>query len=95
MKIQNSALALTGSACPGKAADLFYVTHYAAICELSGPYLTEDDAKLSLASMLSAEAVVSRRTVAVLDDRTYRLAVHNGAVVRAFAGADRLGVTHG
>lgn len=95
MKIQNSALALTGSACPEKAIELFYVTRYAAICELSGPYLTEDDAKLSLASMLSAEAVVSRRTLALLDDRTYRLAVHNGIVVRAFAGTDRLGVTHG
>nr|WP_256737567.1 hypothetical protein [Pseudomonas sp. dw_358] len=83
--IQNDALAPTGSACPEKATDLFYVTHHAAPWDLSGPYLTEGDAELSLASTLCPGAVVSRRAVEALDERTHALAVRNGTVVRAFA----------
>lgn len=95
MKIQNSALALTGTACPKKAAELWYVTHPKAPKALLGPFLTQADAECGRVVMRSTEAVVTACLVDAIDDITRWHAVNNGSVCRAFAGADRLGVNHG
>jgi hypothetical protein len=91
MKIQNSAQALAGSACPKKATELFYVTHPKVPKALLGPFLTEADAECGRIVMRSADAVVTSALVDHLDDFTRSHAVNNGQVCRAFAGADHQG----
>ena len=95
MQNQNSAQALAGSACPEKATELFYVTHPKAPKALLGPFLSQADAECGRVVMRSADAVVVARLVGSIDDITYGHGVNNGRVCRAFAGADRLGVSHG
>lgn len=87
MKVQNGALALTGSACPEKANELFYVTHPKAPKALMGPFLTEADAECGRIVMRSADAQVTASLVDSIDEMTYWHGVNNGAIVRAFAGA--------
>ncbi|KAF0255599.1 hypothetical protein [Pseudomonas putida] len=92
MKIQNSAKALTGSACPNKATELFYVSHPKADRALLGPFLSQPDAECGRVVLRSPDAVVTSCLVESLDKLTYWHAVNNGQVCRAFAGAD--GVSH-
>ncbi|MGE8362364.1 MULTISPECIES: hypothetical protein [unclassified Pseudomonas] len=94
MKLQNSAQALTGSACPKKATELFYVSHPKAKRALLGPFLSQSDAECGRVVLRSADAVVTACLVESLDELTYWHAVNNGQVSRAFAGADRQGVDH-
>ncbi|MOA00879.1 hypothetical protein D3C78_1202560 [compost metagenome] len=94
MKLQNSAQALTGSACPKKATELFYVTHPKAERALLGPFLSQADAECGRVVLRSADAMVTACLVDSLDELTYWHAVNNGQVCRAFAGADREGVSH-
>ena len=94
MQIQNGASALTGSACPEKTTELFYVTHPKAPKALLGPFLTEADAECGRVVMRSADAVVTACLVDSIDELTYWHGVNNGQVCRAFAGADRQGVNH-
>jgi hypothetical protein len=95
MKIQNGAPASTGSACPKKAAELFYVTHPNVPKALLGPFLTEADAEAGRIVMRTADALVTASLVDSIDDITHWHAVNNGRVCRAFAGADRREVNHG
>jgi hypothetical protein len=95
MEIQNSAQALRGSACPKKAAELFYVTHPKVPKALLGPFLTEADAECGRAVMRSADAVVTACLVDSIDNITHWHAMNNGRVCRAFASADRREVSHG
>ncbi|MFJ3368942.1 hypothetical protein [Pseudomonas sp. NPDC086251] len=95
MKIQNGAPAPRGSACPEKAAELWFVIHPKVPKALLGPFLTEADAEAGRIVMRSADAVVTASLVDSIDDITHWHAVNNGRVCRAFAGADRLGVNHG
>lgn len=94
MKIQNGAQALTGSACPKKATELFYVTHPKVPKALLGPFLTEADAECGRVVMRSADAVVTACLVDSIDEITYWHGANNGKVCRAFAGADRREVGH-
>lgn len=94
MQNQNSAQALTWSACPKKAAELWYVTHPKVPKALLGPFLSQADAECGRVVLRSAEAVVTACLVESLDDLTYWHAVNNGQVCRAFAGADRQGGGH-
>ena len=87
MKIQNGASALTGSACPNKATELFYVTHTRAPKALLGPFLTQADAECGRVVMRSAGAQVTACLVDGIDDITRWHGVNNGQVCRAFAGA--------
>jgi len=91
MNIQNGASASTGSACPKKATELFYLTHPKVTKALLGPFLTEADAECGRVVMRSAEAQVTACLVDAIDEFTYWHAVNNGQVCRAFAGADRQG----
>ena len=95
MKIQNGASASTGSACPKKATELFYVTHPKVTKALLGPFLTEADAECGRVVIRSAEAQVTACLVEVIDEFTHWHAVNNGQVCRAFAGADRREVSRG
>ncbi|AZE19439.1 hypothetical protein C4K09_5004 [Pseudomonas chlororaphis subsp. aureofaciens] len=95
MKIQNGAFASTGSACPKKANELFYVTHPKAPKALLGPFLSKADAECGRVVMRSADAQVTACLVDSIDDITHWHAVNNGRVCRAFAGADRREVSHG
>jgi hypothetical protein len=92
MQNQNSAQALTGSACPKKATELFYVSHPRAERALLGPFLSQADAECGRVVLRSAEAMVTTCLVESLDELTYWHAVNNGQVCRAFTGADRVGV---
>lgn len=92
MKIQNSAQALTGSACPKKATELFYVSHPKAERALLGPFLSQADAECGRLVLRSTDALVTACLVDSLDELTYWHAVNNGQVCRAFAGA--VGVSH-
>lgn len=87
MKIQNGAPASTGSACPKKAAELFYVTHPKVPKALLGPFLTEADAECGRVVMRSAGAQVTAYLVDVIDDITHWHGVNNGRVCRVFAGS--------
>ena len=87
-------LAGRGSACPEKATELFYVTHPGAPRALLGPFLTEEDAECGRRLMRSAGAVVTSALVDGLSESTHWHAVNNGQVCRAFAGADRAGVSN-
>jgi hypothetical protein len=89
MKIQNSAPALTGSACPEKAIELWYVSHPKVAKALLGPFLTESDAECGRIVMRSPDAVVTSALVESVDDITRWNAVNNGKVCRAFAGGGR------
>lgn len=95
MKIQNGAFASTGSACPKKATELFYVTHPKVTKALLGPFLTEADAECGRVVMRSAGAQVTACLVNSIDDITHWHGVNNGQVCRAFAGANRREVRHG
>jgi hypothetical protein len=95
MKIQNGAFASTGSACPKKATELFYVTHPKVPKALLGPFLTEADAEFGRVVMRSAGAQVTACPVDSIDDITHWHGVNNGQVCRVFAGADRREVHHG
>ncbi|MBJ9978426.1 hypothetical protein IAE35_23855 [Pseudomonas sp. S75] len=92
MKIQNSAQALTGSACPKKATELFYVSHPKAERALLGPFLSQADAECGRLVLRSTDALVTACLVDSLDEMTYWHAANNGQVCRAFAGT--LGVSH-
>lgn len=94
MKIQNGASALTGSACPNKATELFYVTHPKAPKALLGPFLSQADAECGRVVMRSAGAQVTACLVDSIDELAGWHAINNGQIVRAFAGADRKGVSH-
>ena len=93
MQNQNSAQALTESACPKKATELFYVSHPKADRALLGPFLSQADAECGRVVLRSAEAMVTACLVESLDELTYWHSVNNGQVCRAFAGAE--GVSHG
>lgn len=95
MKNQNSAQALTGSACPKKATELFYVSHPKIERALLGPFLSQADAECGRAVLRSADAVVTTCLINSLDELTYWRAVNNGQVCRAFAGACSREVSHG
>ncbi|TNF82803.1 hypothetical protein FGE05_10865 [Pseudomonas sp. ICMP22404] len=95
MKFQNDAFASTGSACPKKANELFYVTHPKAPKALLGPFLSEADAECGRVVMRSADAQVTACLVDSIDDITHWHAINNGRVCRAFAGADCREVSHG
>ena len=79
--------ALTGSACPKKAAELFFVSHPKVPKALLGPFLTEADAECGRIVMSSADAHVTACLVDSIDDITHWHAVNNGRVCRAFAGS--------
>lgn len=88
---QQRLIALTGSACPEKVTELYYVTHPKAAKALLGPFLSEADAECGRVVMRSAGAQVSARSIESLDNLAYWHAHNNGQVVRAFAGAGHLG----
>ena len=92
---QHCQMAVTLKSCPKKTTELFYVTHPKAPKALLGPFLSQADAECGRVVMRSADAVVVARLVGSIDDITYGHGVNNGRVCRAFAGADRLGVSHG
>jgi hypothetical protein len=94
MQNQSSAQALTGSACPKKATELFYVSHPKAERALLGPFLSQADAECGRVVLRSAEAMVTTCLVESLGELTYWHALNNGQVCRAFAGADRVGVAN-
>ncbi|WP_409321182.1 hypothetical protein [Pseudomonas monteilii] len=95
MKNQNSAQALTGSACPEKATELFYVSHPKVERALLGPFLSKADAECGRVVLRSPGAVVTACLVDPLDELTYWHAVNNSQVCRAFAGATAPEVNHG
>jgi len=88
---QQRLAALTGSACPKKATELFYVSHPKVERALLGPFLSRADAEYGRVVLRSPDAVVTACLVDSLDELTYWHAVNNGQVCRAFAGADRFG----
>ncbi len=81
----------TPKACPKKSTELFYVTHPKAPKALLGPFLSEADAECGRVVLRSADAQVTACLIDSLGDLTYRHAMNNGQVCRAFAGADRQG----
>ncbi|KII30214.1 hypothetical protein NL64_18995 [Pseudomonas fluorescens] len=89
--LQQRSSALTGSACPKKATELFYVTHPKVPKALLGPFLTEADAECGRVVMRSDEAQVTACLVESIDEITRWHALNNGQVCRAFAGAKRAG----
>lgn len=95
MKIQNGASASTGSACPKKATELWFVTHPTVPKALLGPFLSKADAECGRVVMHIAGAHVTACLVDGIDDITRWHGVNNGQVCRAFAGADRREVGHG
>jgi len=78
--------ALTGSACPKKTIELFYVSHPKVLKAFLGPFLTKADAECGRLVMRNPGAVVTSALVES-DDFTHWHAVNNGQVMRAFAGA--------
>lgn len=84
--LQQRSSALTGSACPKKATELFYVTHPKAPKALLGPFLTESDAECGRLVIRSAGAQVTACLVESIDDITHWHAVNNGRVCRVFTG---------
>lgn len=94
MQNQNSAQALTGSACLEKATELFYVTPPKAPKALLGPFLTQADAECGRVVMRSPGAHVTACLVDSMDELTLWHAINNGQILRAFAGTDRKGVSH-
>ncbi|WP_448645634.1 hypothetical protein [Pseudomonas mohnii] len=89
--LKQRPVALTGSACPKKASELFYVVHPNVPKALLGPFLTEADAEAGRIVMRSADAVVTASLVDSIDDITHWHAVNNGRVCRAFAGSSNHG----
>lgn len=92
---QQRAFALTGSACPKKAIELFYVSHPKVERALLGPFLNKADAECGRVVLRSADAIVTACLIDSLDELTYWHAVNNGQVCRAFAGARAPEVSHG
>lgn len=78
--------ALTGSACPKKATELFYVPHPTVLKALLGTFLTEANADCGRVVMRSPGAVVTSALFESVDDFTHWHAASNGQVMRAFAG---------
>lgn len=95
MKNQNSAQALTGSACPKKPTELFYVSHPKVERALLGPFLSQADAECGRIVLRSADAVLTACLINSLDELTYWHAMNNGKVCRAFAGSSAPEVSHG
>lgn len=91
---QQRFAALTGSACPKKATELFYVSHPKAERALLGPFLSQADAECGCVVLRSADALVTACLVESLDEMTYWHATNNGQVCRAFAGAVSTEVRH-
>lgn len=91
---QQRFAALTGSACPKKATELFYVSHPKAERALLGPFLSQADAECGRVVLRSADALVTACLVESLDELTYWHAANNGQVCRAFAGAVSTEVRH-
>ena len=89
---QQRLAALTGSACPTKATELFYVSHPKVERALLGPFLSQSDAECGRVVLRSPDVVVTACLIDSLDDLTYWHAVNNGQVCRAFAAAE--GVNH-
>lgn len=87
MTSKQRPVALTGSACPKKATELFFVSHPKVPKALLGPFLTEADAECGRIVMRSADAHVTACLVDSIDDITHWHAVNNGRVCRAFAGS--------
>lgn len=85
---QQRWIALTGSACPEKVKELFYVTHPKVPKPLMGPFLTESDAEHGRVVMRSPGAVVTSSQVESVDMSTYWRGMSNGAIARAFSGAE-------
>ncbi|SFU11562.1 MULTISPECIES: hypothetical protein [Pseudomonas] len=94
MQIKNGTHVPTGSACPKKATELFYVSHPKAARALLGPFLTQADAECGRIVMRSPDAVVTACMVEQVDDLTHWHAVNNAQVCRAFAGAAQLRVSY-
>ncbi len=86
--------ALTGSACPKKATELWYVTHPKVAKALLGPFLSQADAECGRVVIRSTEAVVTACLVDSIDDITHWHGMNNGQVCRAFAGANRRESNH-
>ena len=91
MNNQTCKTAGAHSACPKKAAKLWYVTHPKVPKALLGPFLSEADAECGRIVIRSADAVVTACLVDSIDEITHWHAVNNGQVCRAFAGS----VSHG
>ncbi|HBN8651918.1 hypothetical protein PP479_02080 [Pseudomonas aeruginosa] len=85
--IQERCQALTGSACPKKANELFYVTHPKASRALLGPFLSLADAECGCRLVRSDGASVVSVLVDQIDPFTLWHAQSNGRVVRSFGGA--------
>lgn len=85
MNIQNGACALTGSACPEKVTELFFVIHPKAAKPLFGPFLTFADAEHGRLAICSPGAIVEARQVDTLDELTRVRAEAHGRIMRAFA----------
>ncbi|WP_256824970.1 hypothetical protein [Pseudomonas kurunegalensis] len=92
---QQRNVALTGSACPEKATELFYVSHPKAPRDVLGPFLTYADAECGRVVLRSADATVSSHLVAAIDGITRLQAENNGSVCRAFAAASTSEVGYG
>jgi len=81
-------------ACPKKVTELFFTTHPKVPKALLGPFLSHEAATYGLVVMRSSDAVVTSSLVDGIDEPTHWQAINNGAICRAFAGADRQGVNH-
>ena len=93
MQIKSGAHAPTGSACPKKAVELFFVVHPKVTKPLFGPFLNRDDAECGRLAIRSPGAVVEACQVDCLDELTRIRAEAHGEVLRAFI--DRQGVIGG
>ncbi|WP_226506453.1 hypothetical protein [Pseudomonas sp. MWU16-30317] len=93
MKIQNGELAPAGSACPGKANELFYVTHPKAPRPLLGPFLSSADAEQGRQIMRCADAQVLTVVVESIDQLTRWRVESNGQVIRLFASSSPVGAS--
>ncbi|RRW26504.1 hypothetical protein [Ectopseudomonas oleovorans] len=93
MQIKSGAHAPTGSACPKKAVELFFVVHPKVAKPLFGPFLSCDDAECGRLAIRSPGAVVEACQVDCLDELTRIRAEAHGRVMRAFAAGQ--GVRHG
>lgn len=85
---QQRLVALTGSACPGKVTELFFVTHPKAPKPLMGPFLSASDAECGRVVMRSPGALVTSSQVESLDEPTYWRCMNNGSIARTFAGTE-------
>ncbi|KQQ49300.1 hypothetical protein ASF84_23670 [Pseudomonas sp. Leaf127] len=89
MNNKNGASAPTGSACPKKATELFFVHHPKVTGPLLGPFLTAAEAELASALIASADATVQARALASADDFVHGHTINNGQIGRALIGIAR------